>query len=86
MEAMLFELPCVVTAAGGMPELFPDRESGIIVGVRDHESMGRAILRLAEEPRLRETMGKNGRSAILGNFSVDAYARGVLAMYRALLD
>ncbi len=86
MEAMLLGLPCVVTNAGGMPELFPGPESGIIVRTRDHRSLAGAILRLANEPRLREDMGNNGRLAILANFSMDAYARGVLDMYRELLD
>lgn len=84
MEAMLLGLPCVVTNAGGMPELFPGPESGIVVGIRDHHAMAGAIMRLADNPAVRQAMGKEGRSAILENFSVDAYVRGVLDMYGEL--
>jgi L-malate glycosyltransferase len=85
MEAMLLEKPCVVTRAGGMPELFPDKGSGILVGIRDHHAMGAAILNLAGDPGLRESMGKAGRKAILDRFTMESYVNGVLSMYEELM-
>lgn len=85
MEAMMLKVPCVVTRAGGMPELVADERSGIIVEKKDHQALAGAILRLAADDSLREDMGNRGRAGILSRFSMDAYADGVLSMYRELI-
>ncbi len=60
VEAMAFQLPCVVSSAGGMAELVAHGETGFIVPPRDPEQLAGRILDLMAEPELRQSMGAAG--------------------------
>ncbi|WP_432560121.1 glycosyltransferase [Granulicoccus sp. GXG6511] len=62
MEAMDAGLPVVATTVGGVPEAVADGVSGILVPPHDHERLASAILKLADDPDLRASMGAEGRS------------------------
>jgi glycosyltransferase involved in cell wall biosynthesis len=69
-EAMSTGLACVVSDIPANRQLIQSGEQGFLTPVGDSEAIGAAIVRLIEEPRLRERMGQNGRQTILENYSI----------------
>ncbi|MCZ6469669.1 MAG: glycosyltransferase family 4 protein [Candidatus Dadabacteria bacterium] len=69
IEAMSFELPIIgFKAAGGIVESVDDGVTGILNDSGSTEDMGRAILKLIEDPTLRKSMGVAGRKRVKDNF------------------
>ena len=61
IEAMAMELPVIATNIRGSREEVVDGETGILVPVGDVNALSNAIIKLANEPKLRKEMGKKGR-------------------------
>jgi glycosyltransferase involved in cell wall biosynthesis len=58
LEAMSVGLPVVVTNIGGMPEVISHGGAGVMVPPKDPEALASAMLRLAHNPELSETLGR----------------------------
>ncbi len=85
-EAMAMSKPVVGTNTGGTPEIIVDGDTGILIPPRDPEALTEAVLRLADDPRLRDRMGESGRRRIEKNFSIEAHVRQIELAYSGLLD
>ena len=72
MEAMACGLPVVSTLHSGIPELVHDRVTGYLVPERDVASLGRALVRLVDAPRLRRKLGMAGRGVVERSYDLDA--------------
>lgn len=72
VEAMSCSLPCVVTDVGGNGSFIEG--AGIVVPPRRVDSLRGAILRLAEDSRLREQLGRNARARVTKGHSADDVA------------
>jgi glycosyltransferase involved in cell wall biosynthesis len=70
LEAMAVGLPAVVTNAGDMPVIVRDGIDGFVVERNDSRALTECIRRLASEPKLRESMGRNARQRACDEFSV----------------
>lgn len=81
LDAMACGKPIVATAAGGIPEVVADGETGMIVPPRDHHAMAAALVRLLNDDGLRRTMGTTGRARVRQRFSVEEMVRGTMAVY-----
>lgn len=68
MEAMSLGVPTIGTNAGGVPEIIDDGVHGILVPPHDPPALAAAIERLADDPALRERLGKAGREKIVAEF------------------
>jgi glycosyltransferase involved in cell wall biosynthesis len=77
IEAMLMGKPVVAYQIAGLAESVVDGETGYLVPAQDLERLTQAILRLAENPELRQEMGEKGRLRVIENFSMERYIRGV---------
>lgn len=82
LDAMACEKPVVATAAGGIPEVVADGETGFIVPPRDHQAMAGALVRLLKEPALRQRLGIAGRARVQDRFSADRMLRDTLRVYQ----
>ncbi|MDQ3811056.1 MAG: glycosyltransferase family 4 protein [Chloroflexota bacterium] len=60
-EAMAYGLPVVGWRAGNLPYLADDEREGLIVAVGDVPRLAEAMLRLAEDPSLRQRLGAAAR-------------------------
>lgn len=69
LEAMAQGLPVVSTRHSGIPEEVVHEETGILVEQEDVDGMASAILRLANNPSLRKSMGYAGYNRALENFT-----------------
>lgn len=63
-EAALLEMPIVATWHNGIPEHVIHEKTGILVREWDIEGMAAAMLSLAQNPELRQSMGQSGRQNI----------------------
>jgi phosphatidylinositol alpha 1,6-mannosyltransferase len=62
-EAMASALPIVAARAGGVQDLFVDRQEGLLVSPGPHEHWIDAIRELSADPDLRRRLGTRARSA-----------------------
>lgn len=68
MEAMQAGVPVVATEVGSIREAVEDGETGFIVPVEDVDAMVAAVRQLAEDPALRDRMGRAARAVGLERF------------------
>ena len=98
LEAMACETAVVASAIGGIPEVVIPDETGILVDLplkpgsfdpvdpaRYSADLAAAINRVALDPALAKTLGRNGRRRAEDRFSWTAIARRTLDLYRSLL-
>lgn len=82
LEAMLCERPVVSSAVGGVPEQLDG--CGFAVEPRNPQAMADAILRLASDPELCATFGREGRRKVTTEFSIERFSGLYAASYQAL--
>lgn len=82
LEAMSLSKPVIASRAGGLPEVMGD--TGRLVPIGDERAITDAILELADDPRLRDTMGKAARSRAETHFSLPAIASQLIEIYETL--
>ncbi|HYG62325.1 MAG TPA: glycosyltransferase [Thermoanaerobaculia bacterium] len=85
LEAMAAGLPCVATRVGGNPFVVQEGETGLLVPPRDEAALAAGMLRLARDPRLRESMGRKARRRYEALFTWDGMLDVYGRMYRDLL-
>jgi len=69
-EAMCFELPVVACEVGGVPEVVLNESTGILVPPDDAEEFANAVLRLVNDPELRQRMGEIGLKHVRESFEL----------------
>jgi glycosyltransferase involved in cell wall biosynthesis len=82
LEAMAAGVPVVVTAAGGVPELMRDGETGLLVEP-DTGAVARAIARLRDDDALRRRLGANAARLVRERFGLRAMIDRTEAILRA---
>lgn len=85
IEGSACGLPAVVSDCTGLPETIIDGETGLLFGVDDPEGFRRHLLRLAESPALRTSMGQAGRALAEERFSATSYDEKFMAVVDDLL-
>jgi len=84
MEAMAMQLPVISTPVSGIPELVRHAETGWLVPERDAFAITEAIIRLAEDPTLRERLGRNGRTLVENEFEICGNAGQLAHIFRQI--
>ncbi len=72
LQAMMTGLPCVTTAAGAISEVAQNELTALIVPMQDAGSLARALLRLLDDPALRQRLGETARQSVLTRHSLEA--------------
>src|SRR5262249_9484028 len=83
IEAMAAGLPVVSTRAGGVEEVVEDGRSAALAAVGDDAAVAGHILRLADDPALRQHMGECGRERARTFFSERQMHARYVELYRA---
>lgn len=81
LDAMASGKPVVATAAGGIPEVVVDGETGFLVPPRDHEAMANSLVTLLKDEQLRQRMGRAGLVRARRKFSADRMVQQTLRVY-----
>jgi glycosyltransferase involved in cell wall biosynthesis len=76
IESMAAGVPMVVTDCGALRDLVKDGAHGFVVPVGDSAAMADRLVRLADEPLLRDRMGRSARLQVERTHGVERTARG----------
>jgi len=81
IDAMAMGKPSVATAAGGIPEVMIDGETGYMVPPRDHRAMADRIVFLLKHAEARHAMGQAALARVRSEFTVDRMVDETAAVY-----
>jgi len=84
-EAMSTGVASVVSDIPANRQLVENGLQGLLVPVGDSERIASAIVRLLEDPSLRQRMGEMAREHIVENYSTDPIVRRYEALFREAL-
>ncbi len=84
VEAMAMELPVVSTDVSGIPELVEHMQNGLLVRPEDPVGLAASIVRLLDQPRLRQELGKAGRRKVCEQFSSTHNALQLKALFHGM--
>jgi glycosyltransferase involved in cell wall biosynthesis len=84
-EAMAMERAVVATDCGGNRELVSSDEVGLLVPPRDVDALAAALIRLLDDPTLRQELGAAARQRVVGHFSTEQRIEKLEALYRRII-
>jgi glycosyltransferase involved in cell wall biosynthesis len=82
LEAMSCGLPIVATNNAATAEIVIDGRGGLLVRPRDSRSLAKAILKLADDPNLREEMGRFNYARFGEQYSLDRFVANWTELFR----
>ena len=82
LEAMASGKPVVVTNVGGNPAIVEQGVNGLLVPAAEPDSLAQALLKLADEPSLRQAMAAANINKVTELYSIQAMVRQYEALYR----
>ncbi len=86
LEAMASELPVVVTAVGGNPEIVRDGLDGLLVPRGDVRAAAAALGRVLDDDGLARVMGASGAARVRGHFRLEQTIERYADIYQHLAD
>lgn len=82
LEAMAAGVPCIVTRAGGLPEVLNNGEFGTLVAAEDADALAEAMIKSAAQPeRNRPEMTEKARRRVLDEYSHDVIIQRLENIY-----
>ena len=85
IEAMAAGVPGVATDVGGVRDVVPDADSGIVCPFGDADALARGVIGLLSDPARREHMAGAARQTALARFQFERLAHDIDTLYRELL-
>jgi colanic acid/amylovoran biosynthesis glycosyltransferase len=86
MEAMAMEIPCIATWITGIPELIAHGVDGWLVAPGDEGALAGAIAALADDPELRQRLGRAGRLRIQQQYELGTNVQRLARVYEDRLS
>ena len=86
LEAMAAGLPVVATGVGGVPEQIEHLETGVLVRPNDPEALATWLVRLHDDPGLRERLGRAAARRARTEFTLHRQAEGLHRAYLTALN
>jgi glycosyltransferase involved in cell wall biosynthesis len=86
LEAMACEKAVVAFSEGGPLDIIEDHENGLLVPPGDVPTLARAMLELADNPKLRKDLGTKGRKTVESFFRSELTAKKVSELYDEILS
>jgi glycosyltransferase involved in cell wall biosynthesis len=84
LEGMAQGIPSIVSAAGGLPEMIDNGESGYVFATDELSDFINKLRQLVASPERRELFGQRGREIVQERFSIDQTVTKTAALYSAL--
>ncbi|WP_456455635.1 glycosyltransferase family 4 protein [Thermovibrio sp.] len=83
--AMALKVPVIATDVGGVREAVIDGKTGILVPPSNPKALGEAILKLATEKELKESLTEEAYKLVLEKFSVESMVNSYIEVYKEVL-
>lgn len=83
LNAQSLGLPVIATNTGGIPEAVVHNINGLLVPPRDSEALFQGLLKLVQNPTLREKLGRRGLMTVK-KFDIKYTVKKNIELYRAL--
>jgi len=74
-EACMKSLPVIATDIGGIPEIIDNHKTGVLVPVKDVESLHEAMSKLYNDGPLQKSLGEAGREKFLTHFELSTIVK-----------
>lgn len=74
LEAMICGTPVIASKTGGIPEIIEDNKNGLLISPRSPFDISNSIVRLIENPELREKFKIEGKKTVIEKFSAEKMA------------
>lgn len=81
LEASAMGKPIIATNTVGCRDVVEQEKNGLLVPLRDPEALARAMIRLIENPAMRQRMGKAGRKKMENQFNEHMVIDRILESY-----
>lgn len=81
LEAMSYGKPVIGTKVGGIPEIVRDKEVGLLIDVNKPDQIAGSVIKLFDDEKLREKLGRRAFSYVRKNFSVEKLTETSLRIY-----
>ena len=84
LQAAYLKKPMVTTTIGGLPEVCLEGKTGYVVPTKSPQAVADRILKLINQPGLREQMGKEAQNLVLNHFTLDHTLDGMEEIYHQI--
>jgi teichuronic acid biosynthesis glycosyltransferase TuaC len=85
MEAFASGIPAITTDIGGCPEIVENGRNGLLIPVRDADSLFKAVCWMREHPEDRMRMGKNARETVVNRYDHRIQTERLIRIHRGLI-
>jgi L-malate glycosyltransferase len=85
LDAFLYRVPVVASAAGGIPDLVKDGETGLLVPIENPLMLAQGLMRMLYDETLRTRCTEKAYVLLQQKFTVEAMSRSYEALYRETL-
>jgi len=86
LDAMAARVPVVATAAGGIPEMIRDGETGYLAPAQDPNALAARILHALDAPASLAPLVAAAHALVTTRYSVDAMVAGNIRVYESLFS
>ena len=86
LDAFSYRVPVVATAAGGIPEIIKDHETGLLADIGSPEMVAASILRMLDDETLRMSCIDRAYALLMERYTVDRMAQSYEQMYQDALS
>jgi glycosyltransferase involved in cell wall biosynthesis len=86
LEAWAQGRPVIATACDGPRALIQDGINGLLVPREDSTALAAAILRLRDDTKLRQTLGRNGHATVASSFTAEQAIGELRQFYQNVLE
>ena len=86
LEAAAIGRPLIASDAPGCREIVRDKYNGLLVKMRDADSLYEAVLMLVNNRKMRETMGRNSRTLVETELSTTIINTQTIELYRRVVN
>ena len=85
LQAMAWEIPCVASDVGGVPDAIEPEREGLLVPPGDPEALSGAIARLLSDSDLSDRLARSAGKKAVSQFSKERMVLGTESVYQDLL-
>ena len=85
IESLMAKTPVVASRTGGLQEVILDNQTGLLVEPCDEQAIAKSVIRLAQDPLLRQRLAEQGKAHVLQTFAPDQLLNSVVKIYERIL-